>query len=108
MLKLNPDPTFEAPAKVTIPGQNKTGTLKMVFKYRDRDQMDEWFKYSNEAAKNKVSNAEIFKSFVEGWDWPDVDFNDENIETFLKKYPAAGIEIALAYQRLIFESRVKN
>lgn len=39
MLLLCPNPTFVAPVKITIPGEDAPAVLKLQFRHRDKDQL---------------------------------------------------------------------
>ena len=106
MLKLNPDPTFTIPVELSVPGQEKTESLAITFKYRGRKELEAFWAAVGKKSKNK--NVEVFMDMVEGWNWPDVEFTAENVEKFLDNYPVADTEIATAYSKALVVSRVKN
>ena len=103
MLKINPNPTFDAEVKVTVPGDEKPGSVKLTFKYMSRKDLAAFWEKNK-----KKSDVDLFMNFVEGWKGIDAEFNAENVELFLNNYPASGQEITRQYQRLLLESRVKN
>ena len=113
-LKINPDPTFKADVKITVPGQTEPGTLPVTFKYRGRDEykallesFQEKTDESGNATQKGKTFAEALPAIATGWGL-DEDFTPENIEIFLNNYPAAYQEIFAEYSRLLLVSRIKN
>lgn len=103
MLKITPDPQFEADIEITVPGQKETGTISLTLKYRNPEQLKAFW---DEHEDKDLFTA--FKGIVLGWKDVDAKFTDENIKIFLKNYPRAAVEIMFAYKDLLIESRVKN
>ena len=110
MLKLNPNPTFDATVKVTVPGQQEPDELDLTFRYRGKKAMAElWEKYKQSDKKaKKLTDVDLFLDMATGWKMPDAEFSRENVEIFLDNYPAAANEISLEYTKLNLGSRVKN
>lgn len=121
MLKINPDPTFQADVEITVPGWKKPGSVTLTFKYRSRKEFVEFSTWANGATaeelqkmsitqwmKSRRPDDEVFPEFVVGWEGMDAEFNQENIATFLNNYPAAFQEIFRNYSSLLLESRIKN
>lgn len=128
MLKINPDPQFQADVEITVPGQEETGTISLTLKYRTREAVVEFWeraagkkeagikgKKKEAVASNKKETAafnkkeaDTFLDFVEGWEGLDAEFTRENVDIFLRNYPMASREIVMEYNRLLLESRVKN
>ena len=107
MLKITLDPTFKADVEITVPGQDKPGTIPLTMKYRGRDAFQQFAEELKSAAGKKKTVAESFPDFVEDWGLKE-EFNKENIETFLNNYPAAYQEILTKYSELLLVSRLKN
>lgn len=103
MLKIIPDPKFKADVAITVPGVDEPVAVKMEFKYLGRKEYSAFF----EGMKDKPL-LDALGELILGWDGFDAPYNAKNLETFLDAYPAAGLEIVSAYQRALFESRVKN
>ena len=103
MLKINPDPTFSADVKITVPGQEETAIIGLKFKYRSKKDAKEFF-----GALDGRTDAEIFLDMVVGWSGIDAEFSPENAEKFLDNYPAAAMEVFAEYPKLLLSSRVKN
>lgn len=106
MLKINPDPTFTADVEISIPGQEETGSARFTFKYKDRDDLEEFNSRIREAS-GKDDRALLAEILV-GWDIEGAEFNQENLGIFLKNYPTASGEILTRYYSLTIKSRVKN
>jgi len=102
MLKISLDPTFEAVVDITVPGQKKTGTIPLTFKYRNKEEL---LSFWNE--NDKSEDTEIFHKLVLGWGL-DEKFTPENVKVFLNNYHRAAFEIVREYNRLLAESRIKN
>lgn len=125
MLKLNPNPTFEANVEITVPGQEETGTISLTFKYRSSKEYWAWVESIKEqkepdkldkegkvlkqgkVIRKEKTAFEAFLEFVEGWELPE-KFTKENVEIFLNNYPMAYAEIVGSYVKLLLGSRVKN
>lgn len=103
MLKIIPDPTFTAPVKLTIPGQDVPGEVSLTFAYLSRTQLAAFIDLSKER-----SDAESLRALIVGWDGIDVAYDPEQLDRLLDHYPAASKEIFNAYIRLLTDSRVKN
>jgi hypothetical protein len=103
MLKLTPDPKFKVDVQITVPGVEAPATVKLVFKYMGRKQMAEFI----EIQKDKEI-PESLAEIVLDWEGFDEKFSPENLQIFLENYPAAPLEILKAYNKQLFESRVKN
>ena len=103
MLKLNPDPTFTADVPLTVPGKAQPVTIQMEFKYVAGEAAGKFFE--DIATK---TNVEAITTFAVGWKKVDAPFSKEAVEMLLGNYPNAAQEIFAAYQRNLFESRVKN
>ena len=114
MLKLIPDPTFKAEVEITVPGQKEVGTIPLTFKLLGCKEYLAFIDSNRvkKTKKGKVVNeprtpSEAFPDLVEGWGLAE-DFTPENFEIFFNNYPFAYSEIVTAYDKLAFESRVKN
>lgn len=103
MLKITPDPTFKADVKISVPGQEEPAIVKMVFVYKTRVEMFEFL----EAQKEKPL-TDTLAEVITDWEGFDQKYSKENLVLFLENYPAASLEIWTAYNKQLFESRVKN
>ena len=106
MIKVTPDPEFKADVEITVPGQQTTGTIPLTFRYKTRKQLASLFeKYSKDEVF--LITPELMEDIIVSWGL-ESEFNKENIAIFLDNYLLGGSEILAAYQKLLFESRVKN
>lgn len=105
MLKINPDPTFTVDVEITIPGQNKAGTLPITFNYKDRDQLKDFL---GRVRATEIDGKQAVAEIVKTWEWPEYEYTPENLAQFLNNYPAADVDIVACYRRMSFDSRVKN
>ena len=103
MLKLTPEPKFAAPVLLTVPGQESPAEIHVTFKYLSRKDLVSFY----EGLKDRTI-AEALGDIVQDWEGVDAKFTAKALETLLDNYPAAGSELLAAYQRQLFESRVKN
>jgi hypothetical protein len=103
MLKLTPKPTFEADVKLTVPGQAEPGTITVTWKYMPKKALLDFFE-----AKKGADDAEALHELIAGWKGIDAEYNADNLKALLDNYPAAALELMTAYQKQVFESRVKN
>lgn len=112
MLKITPDPTFSADVKITVPGQEKPGTIPLTFKYMGSSEFkkfaDQFLEITEEDVKHKKDpTPDHFMDFVEKWGLEE-EFTKKNVEIFMNNYPAAFFEILLKYRELAHRSRLKN
>ena len=108
MFKINPDATFKAVVKITVPGADQKG-IEFEFKHKTRSGMGEWLK--NIAGKN---DAEVSGEFIVGWSGvisetgDEIPFSFDAFERLCENYPAAAVEIMNGYIKALMESRTKN
>ena len=109
MIKLIPDPTFEALVKLTVPGLADPVIVPMTFRHMSTDKVAEWFKRND-----KKESSEGLHEIIERWngvmgaDGKDVPYSKSALEILLKNYRAATMEIIIAWQQGLNESRIKN
>lgn len=108
MFKLNPNPTFKAAVKVTVPGGDPL-PIEFEFKHKTRTGLGEWKK--NLEGKNDM---EIVPEFIAGWSGVINETGDQepwSVEAFAnlcENYHAAVIEVYDGYLLALTESRAKN
>ncbi len=109
MIRLNPDPTFDALVKLTVPGQPEPVGVPMTFRHMAGDKLPEWFASSRE--KNK---ADALDEIIAGWsgvtgdDGTAVPYSKDALATLLNNYQPATAEILRAWQLELSSSLVKN
>lgn len=109
MIRLNPDPTFDALVKLTVPGQPEPVEVAMVFRHMASDKLPQWF----ESNRDKKT-ADALDEIVVGWsgvmgdDGKLVPYSKDALVLLLNNYQPATLEILRAWQLGLSESRVKN
>ena len=109
MIKLVPDPTFEALVRLTVPGQPDPVEVPMTFRHMSTKQAAAWW----EARADKPVSEGI-GAIVSGWrgvmgeDGCDVPYSPDALAQLLDNYRPAATEIVRAWQIGLTESRVKN
>ena len=109
MIKLVPDPTFDALVKLTAPNLLEPVEVPITFRHMTAEQVTAWFK---DNSGKQV--AEAIDRILTGWtgvmgeDGQLVPYSLQALETLLKNYQPAGNEIIRAWQIGLTESRVKN
>lgn len=109
MIKLNPDPTFEATVKLSVPGAADPVEINMTFRHMASDKVAAWFKENVEVRSSDALDKVIVSwTGVMGDDGQMVPYCREALDTLLKNYRPATTEILAAWQREMNESRLKN
>jgi len=103
MLKLCPNPTFEAEVKITVPGQSAPEPVTIVFKYMPKAEMVAF----TDRIQGKA-DAEVLAEVVLGWSEIDQPFTPANLQLLIDNFPAAGGEIMRVFFSEHLESRAKN
>lgn len=109
MIKLTPNPTFKAPVLLTVPGLAEPVQLEMTFRHMPADQANEWIR-NNQEKHSSAALAEI----IVGWDGvldeneQPVPFSAEALDTLLRNYRPATLEIVTAWLKEMGASRLKN
>lgn len=108
MFKLNPNPTFKASVKVSVPGGDPL-PIEFEFKHKTRTGLSEW--QANHGGKK---DADIVPEFIVGWSGVINETGDQepwSVEAFQKlceNYPAAALEVYAGYVSALTESKAKN
>lgn len=103
MLTLDPNPTFDAQVKLTVPGATSPATVGITFKYQTKSELEAWL-----AEIASKPDADVLTDIVLGWSEIAAPFTPENLGKLLDKYPASGRELLDSYFKNLVESRVKN
>lgn len=112
MFKINPAPTFTREVKITVPGQDEPGILKLQFKYMDREQRLAWQK-----GLEGRTDDDVIPEIVTGWfevvdDSQDppvpVPYSADALRQVLRSYEGSATEIYQAWLTGLTESRAKN
>lgn len=110
MLKINPAPTFEFDAQITVPGAEQLATVRITARHKSRDGLQVWI----DSAKGSTGDVEFLGGVIAGWSGVLSDTGDElpyspdALGKMLQGYPAAGHELFTQYLAALTESRRKN
>lgn len=125
MFKLNPDPTFKASVKITVPGREPL-PIEFEFKHKTRTGLDTWQKAMvrvepdptpDDPNRTKTvikSDREVVEEYIVGWDGPINSSGDKepwSVDAFFKvceNYHTAAAEVYVGYLKALTESRAKN
>lgn len=135
MFKLIPNPTFDAPVAITVPGAETPATLAVTWRHKGRKALAEWLRGAGPgagagagatvgadaaptdgatAAQPGTSDAAWLGQVIAGWAGPQdeagapVAYTPGALGALLDAYPAAGGELLAVYLRALTESRAKN
>jgi len=133
MFKIVPDPTFRAPAALTVPGKDKPVQVVIEWRHRDRHGLQQWLDdlspQKPPAAADgaqppqplppkllppKLSDVDGLAAVIADWDGVcdeegnAVPFSKEVLRKVLDAYHNAGAELVRAYVRALTESRLGN
>lgn len=100
-IKLDPNPTFDAPVLIPIAG-GEPASVRFTFKHRTRDAVVAWL----DEIKDK-KDAAIVQDAASGWELDDA-FTAENVERLCQNYGGAADAIFQTYLRELRGARVKN
>jgi hypothetical protein len=105
MLTLNPQPTFVAPALITVPGQAEPVSISVTWRHKSRTELDAWLK-----GLSSRDDHEVLSEVIAGWDEADVDspYSVDALCALLNNYPRAAMDLMAAYSRALYEGRAKN
>lgn len=104
MLKLQAEPTFTA--AVEIPSPWGTQRIKMVFKYMDTEEYENYVK--NNATRQNMTNEDVIMEIASDWKEVDGEFNKENVALLCKKYHQAAAKIVNAWMENNTQARLEN
>ncbi len=102
MFKIDPNPTFNAPVSVHVPGQG-SGSFIAEFVFLDKEARKDYV----EGLPGK-SNLEALAEIVVGWSDMDVPFSQANLEKLLNKYDTAAAGFFKAFFEELTGAAAKN
>lgn len=79
---LTPAATFPATVDIPVPGGFGPRKLRLIFKHKDDEQLNEFLEAGGKAA----SDAEWLLGIVAGWEAVDAEFSPDNFATLLRNY----------------------
>ena len=103
MLKLNPNPTFDAEVRITVPGQVEPESVTLTFAYKSRSELSEYLK-----GMSGQTDLEALQGVVVGWSGIDAEFSKDALASLIDNYHAAAGDIIAGYVKALAESRAKN
>lgn len=99
-LTLGALPDFNLPVKFIMPNGDEA---RIVFRVKHRPANEVQDLYDRE----DVKDADFITELASGWDLEE-DFNEENVLTLIRYYPAAALSLAATYLQALAGQRVKN
>ena len=115
MFKLIPNPMFDAPAAITVPGAQDLATLAVTWRHKGRKALADWLRIGRGAtAEDGITDAAWLGEVIAGWAGPldeagaAVAYSPAALGALLDAYPTAGGELLAVYLRALTESRAKN
>lgn len=108
-LKLQPDPTFTAPVKLSVPGEKDQVEARFIFKYRNKAEAQAFMDRMKNPPEG-TTDADLCADALAGWVDKDFDaeYSREALETLLTNYANAALEILTAYMLELAGSKEKN
>ena len=117
-MKLDANPTFTTPVKLTVPGEEELAELKITWRHKDRDALKEWSARPLRATETGIVASDVeaeyigevmadWKDPVDADHWP-VPFSPVALARLLQTPPIAGQELYSQYLKAMTESRLKN
>jgi len=125
MFKLNPNPTFWAPVKITRPGE-ESEPIEFEFKHRTRTGLAEWQKTFSQQVPAPTeddpkrtetvwrSDREIVPEYIVNWRKAINSKGEQepwSVDAFLdltENYPSSAVEVYAGYIAALTESKAKN
>jgi hypothetical protein len=117
MFKLTPNPTFSSEVRLTIPGEAEPGRITVTWRHKTRADYLAW---RNQPAEDPTAggariDAAFLGKVIAGWDGPvdgpddkPVPYSQEALALLLDTFPGAALDLLMAYEKALLESRAKN
>ena len=103
LFTVTPRPTFRAPVKLTVPGEETPAEIDVTFAHLPREAFRAWLERAW-----KQHDLETMREIVRDWSGVDEPYSEANLQLLLDNYPAASQELLEAYCKALTESRAKN
>ena len=103
MLKIKPNPTFQAP--VEIPTPEGPVKIKVEFKHRNRE---EFHAFTQDMVLQKRTDIDFLMEIMAGWTGVEGEFNREAVTEICNEYHQAADAIAQVYIDTQTQARRKN
>lgn len=107
MFVLQPNPTFDYPVDISIPGGDAK-PITFVFKYRDAESLLAFMESMTADTKKPRKDIDILMDMIGGWKDVDSEFSKENLALLIKNYPLAKQEIFNGYLDAFYKGKEKN
>lgn len=117
-MKIDANPVFTSPAKLTVPGREELAELSITWKHKDRDALKEWSARPLRVGETGIVASEIEAEYIAeviaDWKGPvdaeklPVPFSTTALARLLQTHPIAGQELYSQYLRAMTESKLKN
>lgn len=106
LLTIAPKSEFQALVPVPCPDRNPE-EVQFTFRYRNREQLDEWILHLEAKAGRIDANAidadvDMVMGAATGWELEE-EFTESNVRELLKQHPGAAMAV---YQQYVTLSRV--
>jgi len=102
MFKIEPNPTFWAPAHIHVPGQG-LGQLDVEFKHLKHDE-----RRAYSESLDKKTNLEALSEIIVNWRDTDVAYTPEALTQLLNEYPTSASALYSAFWKEITGAAEKN
>jgi hypothetical protein len=97
-------PTFEAKVKIAVPGQEKPGLIKFVFKHKTKSEFEALF-----SDKNKdMADEDLVMEIASNWDIADTPFTRESLANLFENYLNAPTAIIQTFVSELKGARLGN
>ena len=109
MLRIQPNPTFEASVEIPVPGVEAFAPIKLTFRHKGREALNAWL----QAAKDR-QDADWLGEVIAGWsgvtdaDGAEQPYSLQALGKVLDTYPASGTAIFEAYLAQLTQARRGN
>ena len=117
-MKIDANPVFAAPVKLTVPGEEVLAELSITWKHKDRDALKEWSARPLRATETGIVASDVEADYIAeviaDWKGPvdaaglPVPFSIAALARLLQTHPIAGQELYSQYLKAMTESRLKN
>lgn len=104
MLKLQPNPTFKWPVKITLPGEEKPATVVFEFRHKTKEAVEAF----RQDLVNRTDEAILDEIIVKWHEGIEEEYSEVALGKLIANYPAAAMEILDGYLVAMLESRRKN
>lgn len=102
MFKLNPNPTFWAKFKLSVPGGSPV-PVEIEFKHLSENARREF--WDNRGDKTDI---DMLAELIVNWRQFDGPYSADTLKTLADNYPLSISEIFGAYRAEMYEAKVKN